>query len=709
MPEDFYIGNDWLIQPSLNRISSPQKTMRIPQKYMQVLVCLAERAGEAISREHLMETVWKDTIVVEESLTRAISELRKILDDDPKKSHVIETIPKVGYRLIAPVTQRNGGTREEAKLEFIPSSNGRAAVTSRLGFSRRAKLVAAGIAILLVGGAGWLYFSPSAQPRSAPPTRTQPLTSYQGIESHPALSPDGNKLAFIWDSGASQTQNLYVKAVGSETPLQLTDNSGGYSDPAWSPDGRYIAYIKHAAEGCKIFKISSSGGPEQKVVALEKGVHPLHPAWSPDGKWLAYAVHRNSPALHGIRLFSVASLDSRELTGQQPEVIDDKPIFSPDGKRLAFIRFVAGKKDIFWMRVDGGEARRLTHGQHWITDVDWTPDGRHLVFSSHDGLWKIPAAGGKAELLAAGSMTIENVSVARTNWRLAYEQATEDKNIWQVPISYHETNNALPSLLIGSSRSDADPDISPDGKRIAFVSNRSGNPQIWMSARDGSNAVPLTNFDGCHVGSPNWSPDDRLIAFIANPFGQLDIYIVAVAGGEPERLTTAPANEEAPTWSRDGGWIYFGAKPDGQSQIYKISLAERWVAQVTQQGGSKAIESRDGKLLYYARNVDNITEIRRAPLPFKDGADELVISLRNVSCDDWRVGDDGIYYGYYDYNDDKCNLSIGFVNFHTRETLTLFDRGKSSFNFDVTADGRTLLFEQFDRSESDIVLVENFR
>jgi DNA-binding winged helix-turn-helix (wHTH) protein len=104
MPDDFLIGKDWLVQPRLNRISNVGKTVRLPSKYMHVLLCLAERPGEPISREELMATVWKNTVVVEESLTRAISELRKIFNDNTKHAQYIETIPQIGYRLIAPVS-----------------------------------------------------------------------------------------------------------------------------------------------------------------------------------------------------------------------------------------------------------------------------------------------------------------------------------------------------------------------------------------------------------------------------------------------------------------------------------------------------------------------------------------------------------------------------------------------------------------------------
>ncbi len=101
--EPFYVGR-WLIQPWQNRIRGPEKTTRVEPKVMDVLMCLARHSSEVVTRDHLLETVWPGTVVTDDVLTRSISELRKVFDDDPRHPSVIETIPKTGYRLIAPLT-----------------------------------------------------------------------------------------------------------------------------------------------------------------------------------------------------------------------------------------------------------------------------------------------------------------------------------------------------------------------------------------------------------------------------------------------------------------------------------------------------------------------------------------------------------------------------------------------------------------------------
>jgi Tol biopolymer transport system component/DNA-binding winged helix-turn-helix (wHTH) protein len=706
MRDDFFIGKDWLVQPSLNRISNAGKSVRIPSKYMHVLVCLAERPGEPIGREELMETVWKDTIVVEESLTRAISELRKIFADDIKHAQYIETIPKIGYRLIAPVTRCHASSAADFTRDDQPTlqSHGHpeaSSTRSKPRFSPAVLFMTGSIALLVVVWGVWSSFHLLKETESAPTIRTFPLTSYQGVERQPALSPDGQKLAFVWDGGMAQAEGLYIKDIGSDQSIRLTDN---VSDPAWSPDGRHLAFVRHSVEGCTIFKILSAGGPGQKLLEIACGVHPFDPAWSPDGQWLAYTRHSNDQ--DSLYLLSLETHKSKPLVAPpHQDVHDRKPVFSPDGKTVAFLRAASGKTEIYAIPVTGGEAVRLTQRQHRISDFDWTPDGRALVMAAQEGLWKLRIADGKEELLAAAGASIDHISIAQKSWRLAYEQASEDKNLWQISLAPRDKNEAQPLQLIGSSRTDEQPAISPDGEWIAFVSDRSGHPQIWKSAWQEQSVMPLTNFDGCRVASPNWSPDGRLIAFVANPDGQFDLYVVAASGGEPEQLTTTPTHEESPAWSRDGRWIYFGSIENGCRQIHKMALADRQIVSLISSGSGGAMESPDGQWLYYAAIKSDTTEFWRRPVTGA-GVAELAVTVPGRICEDWKINDQGIYFGYYD---DRCHLGFGFFNFGSGEITPLFNATRSGFNFDVTADGRTLVFDQFDRSESDIMLVENFR
>src|SRR5438093_2986159 len=139
--------------------------------------------------------------------------------------------------------------------------------------------------------------------------------------------------------------------------------------------------------------------------------------------------------------------------------------------------------------------------------------------------------------------------------RLAYVRSFADTNIWRVETSAPgATASSPPVVSISSTRGEWTPQFSPDGRRVAYATNRSGEAEIWLADPDGSNAVQLT-FMGALPGFPRWSPDGELIAFHSNPEGQGEVYVIPAAGGKPRNLTSHPAIDPFPSFSRDGRWI----------------------------------------------------------------------------------------------------------------------------------------------------------
>ena len=135
------------------------------------------------------------------------------------------------------------------------------------------------------------------------------------------------------------------------------------------------------------------------------------------------------------------------------------------------------------------------------------------------------------------------------------------------------------------------------------MSDRSGNLEIWMCDSNGSNALQLTSFGGPRVTTPRWSPDGGRIAFDSDAEGEYDIWVISANGGKPQRMTTHPANDGNPSWSRDGRWIYFDSARTGEQQVWKIPANGGDAIQVTRDGGFAPLESRDGKFLYYVKNL----------------------------------------------------------------------------------------------------------
>jgi serine/threonine protein kinase/WD40 repeat protein len=558
---------------------------------------------------------------------------------------------------------------------------------------------------------GWFYFSVPKK-YSGPPPRLLPFTSFPGDKGYPAFSPDGNEIAFSWQGEDSRDPNvyhIYVQLVGAGAPLRLTSAAARDDSPTWSPDGRYIAFWRRSgAPGYYI--VPALGGPERKLADSESGIEGFEGggiAWSPDGKYLAVADRSANPrsgAETKIFYISIESGERRESNIELPGGYVLSPAYSPDGKYLAFISgsgFLSA--DVYVAPVKGGKARALTSVHSAMDGLAWLPDGKEVVFdSSYQGLaqlWRVPLSGGEPEQVAvAGVDAIEPTITAYGN-RLAFQRHAVDTNIWKAPASPSE--HAPPVRTIASTKEDSDPAFSPDGKRIAFRSDRSGTDQVYVCGADGSNPIQLTSLKNGATGSPSWSPDGKQIAFDSRVEGHGDIFVISADGGSPRRLTTGLNDSAVPVWSRDGRWIYFnsGTTP-ATSQIRKIP-ASGGAAVPINVTGIGPHESQDGKSLYYYRSG----AIWRSDF---SGANEA------------RVVDASEFQNWQLCGPDICLLDMSsppsgqFIRYDPvtkrRQTKPL-DVGLgaiTSVGIDVSPDGLWLIYVRVDSAESDILMVENF-
>jgi Tol biopolymer transport system component len=278
-----------------------------------------------------------------------------------------------------------------------------------------------------------------------------------------------------------------------------------------------------------------------------------------------------------------------------------------------------------------------------------------------------------------------------------------DANIWRLSLSGPGTATGFPARFIHSTRGDYAPRYSPDGKRIAFESDRSGVYDIWISDADASKAVELISRAGTSCGNASWSPDGQRIALNLDPGGNTDVYVLrASGGGKPIRLTTDPGDDEAGSWSRDGNWIYFGSPRTGRSEVWKVPIGGGKEVQVTRNGGGMACESFDGKAVYYTKGTFS-GALWKMPV---NGGEESPV-LPSVARRSFCLVNEGIYFIPEPGADRKS--SIQFLTFATGKVKTVAPILGRPIGLSVSPDGRSLLFSQVDEEGSDLMLVENFR
>jgi Tol biopolymer transport system component len=412
----------------------------------------------------------------------------------------------------------------------------------------------------------------------------------------------------------------------------------------------------------------------------------------------------------GLFLYSVETGEKRRLTSPPTDSLGDScPAFSPDGRTLAFFRWASWtNSDLYLLDLSQDlkpvpEPKRLTFGNWRAASPAWTTDGRSLVFSAFPNLWRVDASGAsKPQRLAAIGANGAYPAISRRGNRLAYAQAISDVNIWRIEIPTPGGKANPPQKLISSTRDDYFPQFSPDGKKIAFLSERSGSEEVWVCGADGSNVVQLTSLGGPSIGSaPRWSPDSRRLTFSANIEGHQEVYVVNASGGSPQRMTSSTYSGN-PSWSKDGRWILCDATPSG---IKKVPAEGGPAVPVTgAEGGWGPTESPDGKFIYYVSQPADGFSLLRVPT---EGGEAQQI-LDSLVAANFVVVNDGIYF--IPRPDPKSGYSIQFLNTTTGKIRRIASIEKPvGGGFAVSPDRRWILYAQADQAGSDLMLVENFR
>ncbi len=684
----FRVG-DWLVDPPGQTISQEGEEKRLEPRIMHVLICLAERRGDVISRNELLDAVWADVVVNEDALTRAVSDLRIALGDDPNEAKYVETVRGRGYRLVAPVTS--------AKHSTTTWRLARAAISGRIG------LVAAGILIgAVVVTAGWFLLNSNHEGAADVLTST-PFTSFAGYEIDPSLSPDGNRVAYAWtDNYWEEEFDLYVKQVGSEVPLQITNMDGFEASPAWSPDGSTIAFAGFHEGSGSIYTVPSLGGPARKVADANSWVYGLD--WSPDGAHIVFAERGADAGLDfHLELLAIDSGRKRGLTvpptsGHR----DHSPTFSPNGRYIAFVRnSPTGGGDVVVLNVDGGTPRRLTHLHARIYGLDWSEDGNAIVFASHhpgiSRLWRVGPDGGGLEQIPTTARAIMGLTLA--SGRLVFEEKSSEDDIHRIKV--RGGADSKPHPVASSTQWDGEPSLSPDGTRLAFASSRHGDVDLWIADSGGANPYRLTSMGNLPLARPRWAPDGQTLAFNASIDGIESIYKVDSRGGRPEPVFAASSNAVVTSWSADGNWIYFASDRTGDWQIWKIRPDGGEASHVTTNGGFSARETPDGRFLLYTKSADH--GLWRQPIAGGD-EEKILDQPKRWLWDSWDLLDDGVLY--VEYANDQATVKWTSLSKDSTGVLADLPPQRAHSSVSISPDGRMLYFATERMTGSDLYFME---
>jgi Tol biopolymer transport system component len=653
-----------------------------------------------------------DDPIVRVDARRLRDRLREYYATAPDSGIVI-SVPKGRYMPV--FTRAAADVAQEAGP--IPSS------TESIGTRAARRWWIAAASVVLIAAASWgvtRLRTDGASPR----TRLLTVTSMPGAEEDPSLSPDGNFVTFSW-SGMDSDANpdIWVKAVDGDALRQLTSTPDAMEKyPVWSPDGRSIAFTRFVNGLPIIMMVSALGGPEQVISAGADAT------WFPDGRSLVM-LSRQPNRRPGLVQHVVETGERRQLTETPEGFADAHPRVSPDGKTLAFTRSGNGRSAVLLVPMSGGEPTTLDAWSSGIIGgVEWMPDGQEILFGRPDVSGRrllrmsvnrrgpaVPVQGIPYESL--------NPSVSRPergHARLAISSGQPQIGLRLIDLqSRPEGGTLADSPFYRSTRMDAPGRFSPDGSQVAFESDRSGSPQVWVAKRDGSALRSVTQLQNATVSIGSWSPDSRSLTFDATIGESTHIYVVSASGGPLRRVTDARAEEIDPEWSRDGRWIYYASNESGSWAIWRVAAVGGARRMLTSEPGFEPRQSPDGSSLYFIdqQRVFGGQRARNLKVVSAEGGPAALVDAA-VMQGAWDVTDVGIVFVAEKVDSPDASRSskvLQAYDFATRRVHTLpelaFRVGPfgSSHLLKVSRDGRWALASRVDRWERDILVVDNFR
>jgi len=564
------------------------------------------------------------------------------------------------------------------------------------------------------------------------------FTALPGMAYSPAISPDGMTVAFFWQGQVDTEDGIYLKKIGAESSQQLvagkeSDRRAFVYNPAWSPDGSMIAYLRRpksqpsAKTGSletELALVDSSGGNKRRLIRLATGrvfyANSHHLSWSRDGKRIL-APMADGPR-RGIFWIPLDGSEPVQLTdaGQNWEFA---PSLSPNGDSFFFFRTIGSpqphSEQMVYQALNQDGTRRgpetiVYSGNTMTSGLAWMPSGKSVVYcredksisgSLHSRLYRLSIEAGTTPIaLGLGPCSTLSIGKSSSDGQTLMVYGSGGNvggSIWSGSLHRMEELRKL----VPSSRFQGKPSFSPDGAKLAFVSNRGGRDELWVCDRDGSNPRRLTS--GSYIATePFWSPDGtRILYGITLPIEQAGnppvphrLFSVLVSTGVSTQVPLGTMQACDPFWG-PGGEIYFWtfdelwrAHTDG-SGIRKLGHFRNHVS---------SSKSADGRYLFYARRT-NPYELHR--LDLNTGLDQLIADqLYSAS---FSISARNLYFV-----DSKMSLmstpleggpTIKIASLPVQRIL------QDIVGLSVSADDSAIAYSLSDLRQLDLMLVRNFR
>ena len=586
------------VDPVSGEVRKAGVKLKLGGQPFQVLAILLERPGDVFTREELQKRLWPDTFVdVDHNLNTAINKIREALGDSSENPRFVETLPRRGYRFIAPITVNGKVTAGVAHAaENSPTGGTESAARRRLYAS-----ALLGAFILLAAGGLWIY--KRRETPATPTGRTLTRVTFDpGLQIGATWSPDGRYLAFASNRGGKF--DIWVQQVSGGDPVQVTKGPAANWEPDWSPDGKYIAYRTEEGEGGILIQPAIGGtGLARKIVSFG-----YYPRWSPDGSLILF---QSTKFGLSSKIFGLAVSDPETVREILPEVTSHGSIMSaawhPDGKRVSLWGWQMAPTPLptFWTggikSPTGVIKSELSHEVSNIVEevagsgysawgdtdfkLSWAPNGTDLyferMFRGARNIWRMHVdpktmRGESIERITTGAEVETEFAVSPDGKRVAFWSLSEQVRAWVFPINAARGQITGAGTAVTNGGLEAwEGSLSRDGSKLAYTAKRAGRWEIWQADMvQGTHTVVAA--DDLYVrNEPQWNPEGTRLAYIR---------LKTSTGDSQAVLWDSKTRKEEPLtdpqqgglfifdWSPDGKWVLASADnlSNGQTEVWRI-------------------------------------------------------------------------------------------------------------------------------------------